>query len=250
LAAFAAFPARASARTGAPLGPETALPAMRRIGEAVWLDRLSENVWLHTTATPVDGAGIFPANGAIVVDGNEALLIDTGWSGVHTSALLEAWGRLPQPAVTKALVTHFHNDRLGGLDELAKRGIPAFGNPLTIGLAQDNGLTAPLPLHDLEKKPQRLGTVEVFYPGAGHTRDNVVAWIPSDGVLFGGCLVKSTSASDLGNLADADVAAWPATIRAVYGAYAPRHVIPGHGTIAGDSIGHTTALADAARPPA
>jgi hypothetical protein len=38
----------------------------------------------------------------------------------------------------------------------------------------------------------------------------------------------------------------PATIRRVARAYAPRHIVPGHGTIAGDPIAHATALADAA----
>jgi glyoxylase-like metal-dependent hydrolase (beta-lactamase superfamily II) len=244
--AAAASARAAAARPGDPQALEAALPGMRRIDETVWLDRLSPNVWLHTTTSPVDGLGYYPANGAIVVDGNEALLIDTGWNAAQTAAILDAWGRLPQPAVARAVVTHFHNDRLGGIDELSKRGIPAFGNPLTIGLARDNGFTAPEPLHDVEKQPQQLGSIEVRYPGPGHTLDNVVVWVPSDGVLFGGCLVKSTTANDLGNLGDANVAAWPASIRAVLRAYAPRHVVPGHGTIAGDAIAHTIGLADAA----
>jgi glyoxylase-like metal-dependent hydrolase (beta-lactamase superfamily II) len=88
----------------------------------------------------------------------------------------------------------------------------------------------------------------VFYPGAGHTIDNVVAWVPSDGVLFAGCLVKSITAPDLGNVADADLGAYPATIRRLADTYRPRHVIPGHGTIAGDSIAHTSALAGGGTP--
>ena len=143
-------------------------------------------------------------------------------------------------------MTHFHADRLGGIGALSKRGIPAFGNPLTIGLALDAGHAAPRPLHEVEKHVQHLGTVEVSYPGAGHTIDNVVAWIPNDEVLFAGCLVKSITAPDLGNVADADLSAYPATIHRVARTYNPRHVIPGHGTIAGNSIVHTSTLAAAA----
>jgi len=246
LAAFVATPALASARSGDPQALEIAMPGMQRVSDTLWLGRLTPNVWIHTTTSVLDGIGSYPANGAIVVDGTQSLLIDTGWSDGYTNAILNAWERLGHPPISRALVTHFHNDRLGGIGALAKRGIPAFGNPLTIGLALDAGLPVPRPLHQVEKHPQRLGSIEAFYPGAGHTIDNIVAWIPSDRVLFGGCLVKSTTSPDLGNLSDANVSAWPATMRAVSRRYSPHHVIPGHGTIAGNPIASTIALADAA----
>jgi len=222
------------------------MPQMQRIATNLWLGRLTPNVWVHTTTHVLDGVGYYPANGAIVIDGNESLLIDTGWNAADASTILAEWERLRHPPISKALVTHFHYDRTGGIGALAKRGIPTFGNPLTVGLALDNGYPVPRPLHNLERSRQRLGTVDVFYPGAGHTIDNIVAWIPSDGVLFGGCLVKSTTAPDLGNVADGDLTAYPATIHRVAHTYAPRHVIPGHGTIAGDSISHTKTMAVAA----
>ncbi len=247
LIGFAALPAVAAARAGDPAALEIAMPAMERISDTLWLGRLTPNVWIHTTTNVLDGVGYYPANGAIVTGANAALLIDTAWSARYARELLDAWERRKLPPITQALVTHFHYDRTGGIGELSKRGIPAFGNPLTIGLALDNGLSAPRALHDVEKRPRRLGPVEVFYPGEGHTLDNVVAWIPGDRVLFGGCLVKSTTAPDLGNVADGNVAAYPATIRAVRRRYAPRYVIPGHGTIEGDSLAHTARLADAGR---
>ncbi len=246
LASFSAMPLIASAGSGDPQSLEIAMPAMTRISNTLWLGRLTPSVWLYTSTYPLDGVGYYPANGAIVVDGKEALLIDAAWNPQTTRALLDAWAvRGPAP-VTRAIATHFHNDRTGGIEELTRRGIPAYGNPLTIGLAIDNNLPAPRPLHNVEKKPQRLGPVEVFYPGEGHTIDNVVAWIPGDAILFGGWLVKSTTSDGLGNVADANVAAWPATIRLVTRAYNAKYVIPGHGSIAGDSLVHTTTLADAA----
>ncbi len=222
------------------------MPGMRRISDTLWLGQLTPTVWIHTTTHVLDGVGYYPANGAIVIDRNESLLIDTGWSDAYADDIVTEWDRLRKPPISRALVTHFHSDRVGGIGALRKRGIPSFGNPLTIGLALDAGLPAPRPLHEVEKRTQKLGTVEVFYPGAGHTLDNVVAWIPSDAVLFAGCLVKSTTAPDLGNVADADLGAYPATLRRVAHAYSPRCVVPGHGTIAGDSLAHTIALADAA----
>ena len=75
---------------------------------------------------------------------------------------------------------------------------------------------------------------ELFYPGAGHTADNVVAYFPAAGVLFGGCLVKSDTATTVGNVADADVDAWPQTVARVRARYPEvDRVVPGHGAVSG-----------------
>jgi glyoxylase-like metal-dependent hydrolase (beta-lactamase superfamily II) len=248
LGAFVAAPALASEARGEPQALEIAMRGMQRVAGNAWLGRVTPNVWIHTTTHVLDGVGYYPANGAIVVDGREALLIDTGWNDLDATTILDAWGRYGNAPVTRAIATHFHGDRVGGIGAVTKRGIPVFGNPLTIGLALDAGLPVPRPLHELEKHEQRMGNVELFYPGAGHTLDNVVAWIPGDRVLFGGCLIKATTASDLGNVADADLSAYPLTMRRLLHTYRPRYVIPGHGTIAGDSLGHTLLLAEAAAP--
>jgi glyoxylase-like metal-dependent hydrolase (beta-lactamase superfamily II) len=247
LTASVAAPISALARSGDPQLLEIAQPAMQRISDTLWLGQLTPNVWLHTTTHVLEGVGYYPANGAIVVDRNESLLIDTGWSDRDAAAILRAWERTGRPAITRAVATHFHFDRTGGIRALAARGIPTYGNPLTIGLALDNGLPPPRPMHDIQKAPQRLGGVEFFYPGPAHTIDNVVAWIPDGDVLFGGCMLKSTTENDLGNLGDAVVAAWPASARRVAHRYpAAKHVIPGHGTTAGNALSHTIALADVA----
>ncbi len=222
------------------------MPAMRRVAQNAWLERVSPHVWIYTTTHVLDGVGYYPANGAIVVDGDRALLIDTGWNDGAAHTILDAWDRYGKIPITRAIATHFHYDRTGGIGAVSKRGIPVFGNPLTIGLALDANLPVPRPLHRLEKQKLRIGSVEIFYPGAGHTIDNIVAWVPSDRVLFGGCLVKATTAPDLGNTEDADLRAYPRTIRRLMRTYRPLRVIPGHGTIAGDSLGHTLALADTA----
>jgi metallo-beta-lactamase class B len=247
LAAFAFAPAVASARTGDPQELELAVPRMERVSDTVWFAQLTPRVWIHTTTYLLGGKVYYPANGLIVADGNEAMLIDTGWTNEQTQTILRAWQGAGRPKIGKALVTHFHYDRLGGIPALTQHGIPAFGNPLTIGLAIDNGHAPPRPLHDVEKAPQRFGPVEVFYPGAGHTIDNIVAYVPGDDVLFGGCFIKSVTANDLGNMEDAFVQAWPASVQRVAQRYRARRVVPGHGTISGDSVGHTLTLAKAGR---
>jgi len=52
----------------------------------------------------------------------------------------------------------------------------------------------------------------VHYYGEGHTKDNVIVYFPDDKVVFGGCLIKAVDAGK-GNLEDANVAAWPETVR-------------------------------------
>ena len=72
--------------------------------------------------------------------------------------------------------------------------------------------------------------IEVFYPGPGHSVDNVVVYFKKRRILFGGCLVKPLSSRNLGNLADANVDEWPASIKRVQEKYPQcRIVIPGHG---------------------
>ncbi len=246
LAALTTAPAIASTAKGDPQDLELAMPTMRRVAQNAWLGRVSPKVWIHTTTHVLNGVGYYPANGAIVVDGDRALLIDTGWNDGDANTILDAWDRYGKIPITRAIATHFHYDRTGGISAVSKRGIPVFGNPLTIGLALDAGLPVPRPLHRLEKQKLRMGSVEISYPGAGHTIDNIVAWVPGDNVLFGGCLVKATTAPDLGNTEDADVSVYPTTMRRVMQTYNALHVIPGHGTIAGDSLEHTLALADRA----
>src|ERR1700757_3587881 len=81
------MPATALARTGDPRELELGIPKMRRFSDTVWLGQLTPNVWLHTTTYDIsqtfagDAKGDwYPANGAIVVRGDHAVLIDTGWT--------------------------------------------------------------------------------------------------------------------------------------------------------------------------
>jgi glyoxylase-like metal-dependent hydrolase (beta-lactamase superfamily II) len=72
--------------------------------------------------------------------------------------------------------------------------------------------------------------LEVFYPGAGHTKDNVVVWIPSAKVVFGGCLIRSLNSRGLGNLSDAYPEEWGKSALAVKETYPDSLiVVPGHG---------------------
>lgn len=74
----------------------------------------------------------------------------------------------------------------------------------------------------------------MYYPGAGHTQDNVVVWFPKQSALFGGCFVKSEG---LGNLSDAVIKAWPESTQNVIFRYGNAElVVPGHGKVGDASL--------------
>ncbi|MBP8244910.1 MAG: subclass B1 metallo-beta-lactamase NDM-1, partial [Chitinophagaceae bacterium] len=54
-----------------------------------------------------------------------------------------------------------------------------------------------------------------YYPGEGHTSDNIIVWFEKEKVLYGGCLIKGVDDKTLGYLGDANVSAYEKTLRNV-----------------------------------
>jgi metallo-beta-lactamase class B len=219
---------------------------MKRIGQTVWVSRLAPTLWLHTTTAIIaEGEGVyFPANGLILESDHGSLRVDTGYSPEHAEVLLK-WAKqsLRRP-ITQAVATHFHRDRTGGIPTLQEAGIPTLAHPLTRELARSHGTAVPTTAADFVEDTARLSAeCELSFPGCGHTRDNIVVWLPHHQVLFGGCFLKSVTSPDLGNLADAVVADWAGSAQRVRVRYPTNKItVPGHGTIIGDPVGHTLAL--------
>jgi metallo-beta-lactamase class B len=212
-----------------------------RLGPDLEVRPLRPTIWLHVSK---DGQGT-PANGLIVRTPRGLLLVDTAWTEGQAERLV-AWGERALGAFfVQAIVTHSHGDRTGGLAALAKRGVPVGALDLTIEKLRGTVDRSPRVLLTRAEPVHRdpLG-FEAFYPGAGHAADNVVVWFGAERVLFGGCLVKSETAPDLGNVADADLASWPRAIEAVRARYpAAVVVVPGHGAVGGPAaLTHTLDL--------
>jgi metallo-beta-lactamase class B len=195
------------------------------------LHPLGDGIWRHVSTTVMESGRPVPANGLIVTSGAEALVIDTGWSAEQTGAILDWIENDLRFAPIGIVVTHFHYDCMGGIDVALDRGLKTWGHSRTTSLANDYGLSAPVSLFDdrltvmVGKRP-----VELYYPGAGHAPDNIVASIPDRRLLFGGCLVKSAAAESLGFRGDADLVLWPGSIEAVRARFpAVMLVVPGHG---------------------
>lgn len=201
------------------------------LGKDVEIYPLAPGIWRHVTYQTFDKKWQVPANGLIVVSEGHAAMIDTPWTPEQTAVLLD-WAQNELKAkVEIAIVGHSHEDCLGGLPEIHKRGIRSIGSEKTRELAIAARVEAP---QETFRETQKLmigkGELELFYPGAGHTVDNIVTWIVDDKVLFGGCLIKAADARNMGNTAEADLAAWPVTLANVKSRYpAARLIVPGHG---------------------
>jgi glyoxylase-like metal-dependent hydrolase (beta-lactamase superfamily II) len=185
---------------------------------------------------------MYPSNGLLIEDGGGSVVIDPGTHPDQAQVLL-GWARDRGHPVSLAISTHFHSDRTGGIPAVRAAGIRAVASPPTCDLARRSGQPVPEALTDFSGELAIRPGLTLFFPGAGHTRDNIVAWLPGPRVLFGGCLLKSSTNDNLGYVADAAMASWPGSVRSVRARFPDAGmVIPGHGTTGGDPIGRTLAL--------
>lgn len=212
------------------------------------IKQLSDNVYQHISYKEVKPWGLVAASGLVVVNGADAHLIDTPWTTDGTKELL-AWIDAKELTVKSAIVTHFHDDASGDLPLLNELKIPTYATTLTNRLLKlDN---KPVSTREISGNKFTLvdGVMEVFYPGAGHTKDNVVLWLPKEKILFGGCFVKSLGSKHLGYTGDAIIADWPSSVDKVLKRYPTiERVVPGHGKVGDVSLlTHTKKLAVAAK---
>ncbi len=236
--ASAALPAVVSARARRLLLPtvfELAQPQMAAIADDLWIARLTPHSWVTSFTHAMSGA-IIPANGLIALTAAGPVLVDPGWSPEQANSLLAfTTARFGRPI--GAIATHWHADRLAGIPAMRAAGIPIFLGARTQAVLAKRPLPAP------DYTPIPAFGLEAYFPGAGHTPDNIVVWSPQDRILFGGCAIKSATAKNLGNLEDADRGAWPASMERLRARYPEAAlVIPGHGAIGGDPIGRTLQL--------
>lgn len=209
-----------------------------KVSDSLTIQEIAPGIWVHTSWRKLANGIPFPANGMLVRNGNELVLIDTAWGADITEELfhwIDSQLKLP---VTIAIVTHFHDDSMGGSPVLVKRHVPFVGLPLTRELGKKEGVPLPGSIGDLQVGDAvMIANVEVFYPGPAHTRDNIVVWVPEARVLFGTCMIRSPALPGKGNTADADQANWPIAARLLRQKYPDAGiVVPGHGPVGDASL--------------
>jgi metallo-beta-lactamase class B len=205
--------------------------------EDLTIVQVAKNTFVHTSFLKTESFGKVSCNGLIVKSGKEAVVFDTPTHDTESKELI-TWIRKGLNCKIKAVIpTHFHEDCVGGLKEFQRSKIPSYANEKTIVYARQNqfnvpqrGFTTSLAL--------AIGTTKVYaaFWGEGHTRDNIVGYFPDDEVMFGGCLIKELQA-EKGNLTDANVQAWPATVERVKQEYPNvKIVVPGHGKVGDQTL--------------
>lgn len=245
-ASLAAAPAHA-ARDGAPDWLELPVREMERLDKTVWIAKLLPNVWVTCFTFDTPGLGWIPCNGLIIGGGSGATIVDTGNTAQQGELLLKAARRVTGTPVKQAIATHFHGDRTGGTAAMLGAGVPVLGHPFTVGLAMAYGEPVPQAVRGLEKGAVDFEAFELFYPGPGHTRDNIVVWHKETRCLFGGCLLRATTDKQIGSRADADMTNYLSSVDRLAKRYPQRQAtVPGHGAIAGDAVEWTRAKVEEA----
>lgn len=217
-----------------------------KISPDLELIKLSDEAYVHVSYNFQPGYGRYSSNGLILIDKHAAFLFDTPTTDSLTVTLLAYIKSQLGIDVTGFVPNHWHNDCIGGLGFLNSQSIESYANQKTIEIARIKDL--PLPKHGFEDSIQlRLGNkiIYCYYPGPAHSLDNIVVWIPSERILFPGCMCKSLDSDNLGNVVDGDLSSYSGTIDKVIEKFKSASiVIPGHGRIGGlDLLQHTRDLA-------
>ncbi|HKO78987.1 MAG TPA: BlaB/IND/MUS family subclass B1 metallo-beta-lactamase, partial [Chitinophagaceae bacterium] len=208
------------------------------------ISHLTGNFYVFTTYNFYKGNPV-PANGMYLVTDSGAVMFDSPWDTTQFQPLLDSIKTKHNKPVVICIATHSHKDKTAGLEFLKDRRVKTFTTRQTDEISKVKG----------EKRAEFLmeqDTIfsvgqykfQIYYPGQGHTADNIVIWFDKDKVLYGGCLVKSVEAKDLGNLEDANVKEWPATIKKIQAKFkTPKFIIPGHQSwTSKESLNHTLKL--------
>ncbi len=190
---------------------------------------LTVNFYIYTTYSSYEGSQL-PANGMYLVTEHGVVLFDTPWDTTQFQPLLDSIQLKHNKKVAICIATHWHSDRTEGLEYYKQQGIKTYTTVLTDEWSKSNNKKRAEYL--IEKDTTfHVGqyAFETYFPGQGHTADNIIIWFEQEKILYGGCLIKGADAKDLGYLGDANATAYYATLKNVAQKCAhPKHIIISH----------------------
>ncbi len=193
------------------------------------ISHLTGDFYIYTTYNTYEGSQI-PANGMYLLTSNGVILFDTPWDTTQFQPLLDSIKLKHNKNVIMCIATHWHSDRTEGLKYYKQKGIKTYTTKQTDELSKKND----------KKRAEYLiekDTVfsfgkyffETYYPGQGHTEDNIVIWFNKEKILYGGCLIKGAEAENLGYLGDGNVLEYETTLKKVQKKYPdPKFIIVSH----------------------
>ncbi|WP_417356812.1 BlaB/IND/MUS family subclass B1 metallo-beta-lactamase [Flavobacterium sp.] len=192
--------------------------------------QLTDDLYVYTNYKFFSGTQ-FPSNSMYMVTDEGVVLFDTPWDENQFQPLLDSIKKRHNKKVVLCIATHFHDDSSAGLEYYSNKGIKTYTSKMTYDLTKTKNTGSPAKYTFEKDTVFNIGgrVIETYYPGEGHTKDNIVLYVKDEKVVYGGCLIKSTEAADLGNIADANVNEWEQTMKNLMNKYPnPVYVIPGH----------------------
>lgn len=190
---------------------------------------LSGDFYVYTTYNTYENSRV-PANGMYLVTTSGVVMFDTPWDTTQFQPLLDSIKFRHDKKVVLCFATHWHSDKTAGLEYYRQQGIRTYTTVLTDELSKKNN----------KKRAEFLMTkdtvfhlgqysFETYYPGEGHTADNIVVWFNKEKILYGGCLIKGVDAENLGYLGDANVNEYANTLERVQKKFRhPRYIVIAH----------------------
>ncbi len=218
----------------------------------ITFEQLSAHCWAYTAEGD-------PNSGVIIGD-QFILVIDATATPAMARDLIARIRTVSDKPIKYVLLTHYHAVRVLGASAYAAEGATEIiASQGTLALIQERGA------QDMQSEMERfprlfrnaesvpgltwptmvigggdpargevpgkltldLGgvKVQIWHPGAGHTRGDTIAWVEEEKVLFSGDLVEYLAGVYTG---DAHLAEWPATLEALR-ALKAEAIVPGRG---------------------
>ena len=179
------------------------------------ISHLTGDFYIYTTYNTYEESRV-PANGMYLVTNNGVVMFDTPWDTTQFQPLLDSIKLKHNKRVVMCFATHWHSDKTAGLEYYRQQGIKTYTTVLTDELSKKNNKKR---AEFLMKNDTVFNagpySFETYYPGQGHTADNIVIWFEKEKILYGGCLIKGVDDENLGYLGDANVTAYASTLKKV-----------------------------------
>ena len=217
--------------------------------KTITFEQLSAHCWAYTAEGD--------PNSGVIIGEKYIMVADTTATPAMAQDLIARIRQVSDKPIKYVLLTHYHAVRvLGASAYLAEGATEVIASRGTHDLIVERG--AQDMLSEMERFPRlfrgadsvpgltwptlvvgdgtpgRQGSltvdlggvqVEIWHPGAGHTRGDTIAWVEAEKVLFSGDLVEYEAGVYTG---DAQLEEWPATLEALRALQAEA-IVPGRG---------------------
>lgn len=179
------------------------------------ITHLTRDFYIYTTYNQYEGYRV-PANGMYLVTDDGVIMFDTPWDTTQFQPLLDSIQFKHNKKVVMSFATHWHSDKTAGLEYYRQQGIKTYTTILTDQFSkQHNKKRAEFLMANDTTFTVGQYAFDIYYPGEGHTKDNIVVWFKKEKILYGGCLIKGADDADLGYLGDANTAEYASTLKRV-----------------------------------